>query len=192
MKPSIKVAVVCSFISIVITMTLHSLGKSLLAYETSSFMNLFLLLASIAGGLFLYKKTEKFSKKSFIEDIKVALQGGLIFTLLISGFVYYYHTKINTSIIDEKVDDYIEVISENVPNEAVFLEMKKGDKTWKDKTYLDYIENQEDSARGFISAFSLSIMHTLVGLVLTIFFSIFTTIILRKVVLRDWLFNVKV
>lgn len=185
MKPSIKVAVVCSFISVVITMTLHSFGKGVLAYEMSSFLNLFLLLAAIAGGLFLYKKSEGFSDKSFIEDIKMALQGGLIYTLLISGFVYYYHTKINTSIIDDKVDDYIEVISQNVPNEATFLEMKKGDKTWKDKTYLDYIENQEDSARGFISAFSLSIMHTVVGLLLTVFFSIFTTIILRKVVMRD-------
>jgi hypothetical protein len=185
MKPSVKVAFVCSLLSIGISLVFFFTGKSLLGYEVSAFINLFLLLTAIAAGVFLFKKAEGFEQKSFLEDIKIAMQGGIMFTILVSGFIYIYHSKIDKSIIDNKVQTYLEVINSNVPDELTYIELQKDDATWKDKTYMDYIENQEDQTRGFISAGSLALMNALVGLLLTIFFSIFTTVILRKVVLRN-------
>ena len=160
-------------------------GNSKLGYETSVFINLFLLLTAIATGVFLFKKAEGFAEKSFLEDIKMAMQGGVMFTILVSGFIYIYHSKIDSSVIDNKVQAYLDVINSNVPDEATYIELQKDDATWKDKTYMDYIENQEDQTRGFISAGSLALMNAIIGVLLTIFFSIFTTVILRKVVLRN-------
>ena len=185
MKPSVKVAFVCSLLSIGISLIFFFTGNSKLGYETSVFINLFLLLTAIATGVFLFKKAEGFAEKSFLEDIKMAMQGGVMFTILVSGFIYIYHSKIDSSVIDNKVQAYLDVINSNVPDEATYIELQKDDATWKDKTYMDYIENQEDQTRGFISAGSLALMNAIIGVLLTIFFSIFTTVILRKVVLRN-------
>lgn len=184
MKPSVKVAFVCSLISIGITLGFFYSGKSQMGYEMAAFINLFLLLASIALGVFLFKKSEGFVDKSFLEDIKKAMQGGIVFTILVSGFIYIYHSKIDTSIIDAKVNVRLEYLIKNVPNEAAYLELQKDDPAWKDQTYMDYLENQEDLARGILSPIILMTMNLIVGMLLTVFFSIFTTVILRKVVLR--------
>jgi len=184
MKPSVKIALICTVISAAISLLFFYTGYSFLGYKAEPFISLFLLLVSIAGGVFMFKQNENFAERSFLEDIKKAMQGGIMFTLLASGFIYIYHSKIDTSIIDEKVEAFIATVKKNVPDEKTYFELQKNDPTWKDKSYLDYMENQEDSARGFISAWSFSIIHTIVGMLLTVFFSIFVTVILRKVVLR--------
>jgi len=188
MKPSVKVALICSVIAIGTMLGFYYSGNSEFGVRVEPFISLFLLLTSIAGGVFMFKQSENFLERSFLEDIKMALQGGIMFTILVSGFVYIYHTKIDASIIDTKVEAFIANVKKAVPDEKTYFELQlkyPEDKTWQDKTYLDYMENQEDSARGFISPWSFSIMHTIVGLLLTVFFSIFVTLILRKVVLRQ-------
>jgi hypothetical protein len=184
MKPSVKVALICSLISIGIALGFYYSGQSLLGYELAGFINIFLLLISISIGVFLFKKGDDFSDKSFLEDIKIAMQGGVVFTILVSSFIYVYHSKIDTSIIDSKVNERMVYLMDSVPDETTYLQLQKDDITWQDKTYMDYLENQEDLARSIISAGSLGLMNALVGLLMTIFFSIFTTVILRKVVLR--------
>jgi len=185
MKPSVKIAIVCSAISIGITLAFFYAGKFQQGYEVGPFVKLFLLLASISGGVFVVKKKENFIDRSFLEDLKYAMQGGIIFTLFVSLFVYYYNLKMDTSIIDAKVALRMENSDKNVPDEATYKLLQKDDRTWQDKTYMDYKENQEDQYRGFISAKAFALVHVVVGMILTLFFSIFVTIILRKVVLRQ-------
>ena len=185
MKPSVKVALVCSLISIGISLSFYYSDNSVTGYEVGSFVNIFLLLTSIAIGVFVFKKKQNFEQRSFLEDIKIAMQGGIMFTILISSFTYVYHSKIDTSIIDAKVNVRLEYLVKSVPDEATYKELQKKDITWEDKTYMDYLENQEDLARSIISAGSLGLMNAVSGMLLTVFFSIFVTIILRKVVLRN-------
>jgi len=185
MKPSIKIAIVCSIISIGITLVFFFAGKFQQGYEAGPFVNLFLLLTSIAGGVFIVKKKENFIDRSFLEDIKFAMQGGIMFTIFVSLFVYYYHSKLDTSIIDAKVAALMENSDKNVPDEATYKVLQKGDKTWQDKTFMDYKENQEDQFRSMVSAEAFALVHVLVGMLLTLFFSVFVTLILRKVVLRQ-------
>ena len=45
--------------------------------------------------------------------------------------------------------------------------------------------SKEDQFRGFISAKAFALVHVVVGMMLTLFFSVFVTLILRKVVLRQ-------
>ena len=55
------------------------------------------------------------------------MQGGLMFTILISSFTYVYHSKIDTSIIDAKVNVRLEYLVKSVPDEATYKELKKKD-----------------------------------------------------------------
>lgn len=112
------------------------------------------------------------------------MQGGIIYIIFMGLFVYYYHSSIDTSIIETKRQERLELIDENVPNEKAYLELQANDPTWKGKSYLDYVENQQDSIYTFISAKSIAIASVIVGLFLSVFFSIFSVIILRKAVLR--------
>ncbi len=184
MKPPIKVALVCTAISIGIALTFFYTGNSEAGYNSSSFINLFLLLTSIAVGMFIHKQSENFAEKTFLDDIKIAMQGGIVFTVFVAGFIYIYHSKIDTSIIDGKVDALMEISNQNVPDEATYFELQQEDITWSDKTFMDYRENQEDQIRSMVSATAYALVHVVVGMLLTLFFSIFATIILRKVVLR--------
>lgn len=185
MKPSVKIAIVCSIISIGFTLAFFYAGKFQEGYEAGPFIKLFLLLSSIAGGVFVVKKKENFIERSFLEDFKYAMQGGIIFTILVSLFVYYYNLKMDTSIIDKKVALRMENSNKNVPDETTYKLLQKDDPTWQDKTFMDYKENQEDQFRGFISAKAFALVHVVVGMMLTLFFSVFVTLILRKVVLRQ-------
>ncbi len=185
MKPSVKIAIVCSVISIGFTLAFFYAGKFQQGYEVGPFIKLFLLLAAISGGVFIVKKNENFRERSFLEDFKYAMQGGIIFTILVSLFVYYYHTNMDTSIIDSKVTALMKNSDKNVPDEATYKILQRDDVTWQDKTFMDYKENQEDQFRSMVSAEAFALVHVLVGMLLTLFFSVFVTLILRKVVLRD-------
>jgi hypothetical protein len=185
MKSSVKIAIVCSLLSIGFTLAFYFAGKSQEGYEAGPFINLFLLLTAISGGVFSVKKKENFRDRSFLEDIKYAMQGGIMFTIFVSLFVYYYHSSMDTSIIDSKVTGLMEMSDQNVPDEATYKELQKNDNTWQDKTFMDYKENQEDQFRSMVSAEAFALVHVLIGMLLTLFFSIFVTLILRKVVLRQ-------
>jgi len=184
MKPSIKIALVSVAISIALALIFFYFKQNLLWYKLSSFIHIFLLLSSIAVGLFLTKKEEGFKQQHFLDDIKIAMQGGIIYIILMGFFTFYYHSSIDTSIVDTKREEWMTSIEDNVPNEAAYIELQKQDPTWKGKSYLDYIENQQDSVYTFISAKSIAIASVVAGLFLTLFFSIFSVIILRKAVLR--------
>jgi ABC-type lipoprotein release transport system permease subunit len=49
---------------------------------------------------------------------------------------------------------------------------------------MDFLENEEDKGNFSMNPTLISLIHTIVGMILTVFFSIFVTVILRKVVLR--------
>ncbi|HIP35488.1 MAG TPA: hypothetical protein EYG85_01390 [Crocinitomix sp.] len=184
MKPSVKVALVSVLISISLALIMLYLNLNTLWFSSSNFIHIFLLLTSIAVGLFLTKKVTAFAQLHFLEDIKIAMQGGMMYVIFMGFFIYYYHSSLDTSIVDTKRLEWIQSIEENVPNEQVYLELQEKDPTWRGKSYLDYIENQHDSVYAFISAKSIAIANVVAGLFLTLFFSIFSVLILRKAVLR--------
>ncbi len=185
MKITVKVSLLIFVISVGFTFLFYALGILSKNYEIIVFVNMFLLVVSISTGLYLSRKKDNFVETPLIQDFKSALQSGIIFAVLLGVFTYIYHAKIDTSLIDEKVYERLEWIKSSVPNEEVYLELQKSDPTWQDKTYLDYIENQEDQTYSIISAKTLSIITTLVGFILTFFFSFFIVLIIRKVVLRE-------
>lgn len=185
MKYPLRIAMVCFLISVAATLGFYYAGQPIIAAEQNFFWNIFLLLTAIALSLFMVKKQANFEDKTFVEDFKVAMQGGLVFVVLISLFVYVYHTSVDTNYIETRLTERMDYTIDNVPDEAAFAELQEADPTWQDKSYLDFIENQEDQAVPFISAKSLATGYLGFGLFMAMFFSIFTTFIFRKVVMRD-------
>ena len=147
-------------------------------------INLFFLMSAISVGLYLTKKERNWEKGIFADDFKIAMQGGIIYAVLIAAFIYLYHAQIDTSIRDSLIDARIEALHEAVPDAETYKELQAEDPTWQDKSYDDYIENQEDQIAGVISPTSIFVMHLMGLSMLAFLYSFGAAIIIRKVVLR--------
>ena len=185
MKPSVKVALICSVISAGIMLVFFYNGKSDIWFSSGALVNIFLLLISIGVGVFLSKKKQSFTESPVLEDFKVTMQGGIVFTIMISLFTYFYYSNIEVNLLEKFKVEKLKEKHELIPNEAAYIEMQKNNPNYKDRTYMDFIENEEDKGHFSMNAGIIGLGHAVVGMILTLFFSIFVTLILRKVVLRQ-------
>ena len=185
MKIPLRIAMVCFLISVGITFGFYFAHEVAFGAKISGMYNMFLLISAIALSIYFTKRDQNFrTDTSFTEDFKVAVQGGVVFVVLLSLFTYVYH-EIDNTFITSKLNERLDANLANVPDEATFKKLQAEDFTWKNKTYLDYIENQEDQANVGLSAYSYALGHLGIGLFLTMFFSIATTFIWRKIVMMD-------
>ena len=87
-----------SLIWIIIVLVAFLVGRSNRFFLIGELLSLLLLLGAIFGGLFLTKKEKNYEVVNALEDFKVAMQSGLVYTLIVTGFVYLYHNQIDTAI----------------------------------------------------------------------------------------------
>lgn len=184
MKTSIKVALGIALIWIIINLIVFLAGYSREFFTLGILFNIFLLLTSISLGLFLTKKEKNFAESIFLDDFKVAMQGGLIYTIIIAGFLYVYHEKIDTGIRQSLIGVKTKSLHDTYPDVESFKVLQETNPEWRDKNYDLYIEEQEDNIKGMYSSFSVFIFHMMALFIFSMFFSFFGTIIIRKVILR--------
>ncbi len=184
MKTPAKIGLIFALVWASITMIIFYSGNSTAGFKVGIMINVFFLMAAVAAGLYLKRKEDGFAPTNFLIDFKTAMQAGAIYGILVSVFIYYYHENIDPSIREELVQARIAAIHEQVPDQETYEELQAGDIIWRDKSFDDYIENQEDIARSVISSFSVFIFHLMGLFFFCIFYSFFATLILRKIVLR--------
>ena len=184
MKTSVKFGLAFALLWIIISMIIFYSGYSKETFNIGILINLFLLMTATAVGLFMTKKEQKFEKGNFIRDFKTATQSGVIYAIVVAGFVYLYHEVIDTSIRSALIEARIEALHTAVPDSETFKELQANDPTWRDKSYDDYIENQEDQFKSVFSSFSVFVAHLMGLTFFSLLFAFFSTLILRKIVLR--------
>lgn len=186
MKTSVKAGLLFGIIWIILVLIAYLLGYSVDFFIVSELINLFLLLGAIFTGLYLTKKENNYETVNAIEDFKIAMQSGIVYTMLITGFVYLYHSQIDESIKESITKDRIAAIHEKIPNEEVYIkDIQAVDDKWTNKSFDDFIENQEDQTRTFVGEFFTSFFHLMILFMFSIFYSFFVTIVIRKIILRQ-------
>jgi len=184
MKTSVKFGIIFALIWMIINMIVYFADVSVGFFKVGIMVNVFLLMTGIAVGLYMSKKDEGFQQGNFLNDFKSAMQTGIVYTVLVAGFTYLYHQRIDPSIRNGMIEARVADLHEKFPNEDAFIAMQEEDPTWNGKSYDDFIENKEDTFESIFSASSVFIAH-LMGLTFFAgFYSFFATLILRKVVLR--------
>ncbi|MFT4602175.1 MAG: hypothetical protein ACI857_002361 [Arenicella sp.] len=187
MKTPVKFGFFFALIFIIITMIFYLAGISKEAFNVGIMINIFLLLCTLAVGLFMTKKEDGYQKGIFIQDFKSAMQSGIIYALTIAGFMFLYHAEIDPSIRQELINKQVEAIHNTVPDAETYATLQDGDPTWQDKSYDDYIENMEDQITSMISPTAVFVAHLMGLTFFALLFGFFVTLIMRKVVLRDQL-----
>lgn len=184
MKTSVKAGLFFVLIWIIAVLAAFLVGYSVEFFLISELLSLLLLLGAIFTGLYLTKKENGYERVPAIEDFKVAMQSGLVYAILATGFVYVYHNQIDPSVKTSFQDQRIAQLHEQYPDEASFVALQEETDTWNGKSFDDFIENQEHQAKSFIGPFFTSFFHLLIYFMFSLFYSFFVMIVLRKVILR--------
>jgi hypothetical protein len=184
MKTSVKVALGMAMIWIILALVIYLAGYSREAFGMGIMINMLCLLVSVCLALFFTKREQKYSAGIFLEDFKVALQGGVVYAIVVSAFVYIYHEYIDSGIKDSLIENQVNMLHERYADKSAYEELQRQDPTWKDKTYDDFIENQEIQFESVYTSFSVFVFHLALLFIFSMFFAFFGTLIMRKVILR--------
>lgn len=185
MRITVKMGFLFALGWMLVKMILHLTGIGYPSVSLAIFINMFFLLAAICVGLFLHKKQEGFTQGNALSDIKAAMQSAIPYAMLVSLFLYLYYNKINPEFIQKQIADAEMTI----------------DKSLRDPKQLQLIRNEQEAfevmsveairaelvkgPRGFYSAGATAIIGLLGMTLLGTVYSIFVTIIYRRVLFRN-------
>jgi hypothetical protein len=184
MKTSVKFGFFFALLWIISVLCAFLAGYSVDFFLISEILSLLFLVTAIFLGLFMTKKENGYEHVNALEDFKVALQSGLVYTIIVTGFIYVYHNQIDPSIKDTFVEQRTQMLYEEYPDEASYLELQAKDPKWETFSFDDFIENQEDQASSFIGPFFTALFHILILFMFSLFYSFFVMIVIRKVILK--------
>lgn len=184
MKTSVKFGFFFALLWIISVLCAFLAGYSVDFFLISEILGLLFLVIAIFLGLFMTKKENKYEHVNALEDFKVAMQAGIVYTIIATGFTYVYHNQIDPSIKESFINQRNEALHLEYPDEASYIELQEADPKWATFSFDDFIENQEDQTSSFIGPFFTSFFHLMVLFMFSIFYSFFVMIVIRKVILR--------
>jgi ABC-type multidrug transport system fused ATPase/permease subunit len=184
MKITIKAALVFALIWIIAVLSIYLMGYSIDLFLPVELFGLFTLLGAIFTGLFLTKKEQGYDDRPALDDFKTAMQSGLLYTVIITVFIYFYHESIDPSIRENFAEERIAAIHTMYPDQEAYAVLQSNDPTWREKSFDDFIENQEIQAKSFLSPKFTSLIHLFLLFMFSLFYSFFVMLVIRKVILR--------
>ncbi len=186
MRPAIKMALLFSGAWILLKFIL--LGINVFqddVVKPGLINNLFLLLA-ISFGLYLEKKKEGFGAGTPLSDIKNALSAGAPYVLIVTVFMYFYYDSINPSFIDNRVTERMDDIYAEAQDEAYVDTLRVHNPEFRVMTTDEIIKEIKADTESALSARTLFVFSLLGLMVMALTYSIFLTVIFRKILLRDY------
>jgi len=185
MKTSVKFGIFFALLWIIVLLCAFLAGYSVDFFLISEILLLLLLVVGIFLGLFMTKREKGYEKVNALEDFKVAMQSGIVYTIIVTGFIYVYHNQIDPSVKQSFIDQRIEALHSEYPDQASYEVLQANDPKWETFSFDDFIENQEDQTTSFIGPFFTSLFHLMVLFMFSLFYSFFVMIVIRKVILRQ-------
>ncbi len=181
MKPTVKTALIFVAIYIAIKILIF---KSDLQHDESwsmagTYANMLFILLSSFIGLSWYKKTDKYAKSSFGADLKIAMQGALVYTILVGSFTYVYYNNIDTEFTQVKIDNYMAGMNsfEITEEDRILFPPEFTDAQIKE----DIIERERESAEErMFTPGSISGITTVGLFILGAIYALIVTLVYRK------------
>lgn len=184
MKVTIKTALICAAVWIGFKLLGYQLGWNIPDY-TSLFVltNILGLLVAVSVGLYLQKR-KGVEDDSMLTDIKNGMTSGVIYALVVCGFLYFYYEKIDPE-YNQKMIAEREMYFKTVVDDPVKLkELKASNKELEVMTKEEIIEEFRKTPQMLFSGTFMMTFGMLSMLVLSTLYSILVSIIYRKVLFR--------
>lgn len=184
MKGPVSFGFLFAFVFIIVKMTMHFGGLFEGNILPTSFLNILLLLLAVAIGLYQYIRNREPAYETLLQEVKQGLKPGIVYTLLVSGFLFLYYNNIDRSIIETMQQQRIEEFSKGLENPSTLAEIRKSNEAFELMTPEEILEEVKSNVDQFISAKSLFLMSLMSLMLLSIIYSLLVTIIYRNVLFR--------
>jgi len=184
MKITLKMGLLFAVIWFAIKMTSHLGGWVKTDINPTILLNMLLLLFAISVGLYLHKKQEGFTAGNALSDIKAAMTVGIPYAILVSIFVYVYYAQINPGFVAQRISDAEMTIKLSLEDLLLFQKIKNEQAAFEVMTKESIYKELKKGPSNFYSAKSTTIIGLLGMTMLSTVYSIFVTIIYRRVLFR--------
>lgn len=143
-------------------------------------VNMFLLTVAISLGLYFLKRQE-IHPGNFLMDIKKGVSCGMIYTLIVSGFIYLFYASIHPDYNEYQLQQSAESLEK--PGNMQKIRNKNPELNNKSDQEIKGMFKQQDE---LIYSANFTFVISLLGLTMySIFNSIFIALIYRKFLFRD-------
>jgi hypothetical protein len=182
MKNSVLIGVFFAFIWGAIKFLFHTdLNKAINPFVL---LNIFFLLTAIALGLFLVKKKEGYLSGDVISDFKKAMGIGLPYTLIVTGFIYYYYSTFNPMYVENKINQTYILIDKAINNPKELVKLKKQKPEFEVMSKEELRKELKKGPKNMYSAKATGLLSLLSMLLLTTFYSLIISLIYRKILFK--------
>ncbi|MFN5417123.1 MAG: DUF4199 domain-containing protein [Flavobacteriia bacterium] len=184
MRITVKTALICSLIWIIIKMSYHLIWPNTTELTPMIFSNMFLLITSISMGLYLHKKKEGFAAGNALSDIKSAMTAGVPYAVIVSIFMFLYYNNINPAFIEQIREPKMKVLEKELSSEKYIKKLKQMNPELETKTTEEIHKLGVDNLNAQTNPKSTSIMSLLGMIMMSTVYSILITVIYRKVLIK--------
>jgi hypothetical protein len=187
MRPTIKTALI--FVAIWFTIKMVFFKFQLFQDEAGVkvlvMWNILCLLLAISIGTLIEKRREKSSDGSALGDIKRAMGGGMIYTVLVAALLYVYYAKIDPAYNERQLAAAEESVRKLVNDPHALAEQKRIHPEIASLTTEEIMQKSMNSQKAVYSAGSVSTLGMLGMLLLTTINSIVVTVVYRRVLFKQ-------
>lgn len=186
MRPAVRIALLFSGAWIALKLMFWGLGIFQDDIVKPGLINNLFLLSAISFGLYYEKQKEGFGEGTPLSDIKNALASGAVYVLIVSGFMYIYYENINPTFIDNRVETRMDSIYAEMESDGYIDSLRVHNPDFKVLTKEEIYREIQTDTMSALSARTLFVFSLLGLIVLAMSYSIFCTVIFRKILLRDY------
>lgn len=186
MRPALKSALFFASTWIILKLLFYTFGVFQQDIFIPGLLNNFLLLVAIAIGIYFEKKREGLGQGTALSDIKNGMVAGAPYALIVSVFMFFYYGDINPSFTDDRLNERMDIVYQAMERSSYVDSLKQQNQDFNVMSNEEiYKQIREETASAY-SPKSLLTLSLLGLIVLGFTYSIFITIIFRKILLRDF------
>jgi len=182
MKVYVKIGLAFAILWILIKLSCFSFNVLLTELEPFVFLNMLFVTLAVSTVLYIKKRKQK-EYSNYLDDIKTSMIPGVIYTVVVSVFIYFYYQHIYPEFNTNKISE-MEIRMQDKKNIA---DLRKSNPEMENKSDEEIKSKVLKSINDYYSAkFTMTI--TLLGLlVYTTLNSILLSLIFRRVIFRHHL-----
>ncbi len=184
MRITVKVGVFLAILWMIFKVLFHLIQPETTDLTPSILINMFLLISAISFGLYLQKKKEGSNKGNALSDIKAGMTSGVPYAVLVSVFMYFYYTNINPAYIQKIRKPFVEKLKSDLSTNEKVAKLKRLNTELETKTKEEIYKEGLKNIEFQTNPKSTSIISLLALILLSTFYSIVITVIMRKTIFR--------
>lgn len=182
-QAAIRFALISALIWIAFKYVVFLSGSAIDWFDFSVMANNFMLLLAISLAIFFTKKEAGFADVSKREDIKIGIKSGMIYTVVVVLFGYYYNSYIDSSVLDERIAQRMEKLESVIQTEDGLKLYREQNPQASALTVEQIINKEREATVNFLNPRVSALLNMMFFTLLTIFYAAFITIVIRKIYL---------